>query len=153
MNYFGELRKLVGHRPLLAVGVTVLVLDNENRLLLLRRSDNKCWGPPGGAIELGESIEEAAQRETLEEARLQIGKITFFAVFSGKEQYYCYPNGDQVYIVQIVYVCRDFCGETQLSDEHIEWGWFTLSEMPEDLSPPIKPVIEQFKHSSSLLSI
>jgi 8-oxo-dGTP pyrophosphatase MutT (NUDIX family) len=151
MNYLGELRKLLGHRPLLAVGVTILVLDSENHLLLLRRSDDKCWGPPGGSIELGESTEEAAQRETLEEAGLKISDIALFDVFSGKDQYYCYPNGDEVHMIQIVYVCKDFYGEVQISDEHTEWSWFALGEIPEDLSPPIKPVIEKFKRSYSLL--
>ena len=79
MNYLGDLRKLVGHRPLLMVGATVLIVDDENRLLLLKRVDNECWGPPGGAVELGEVVEEAAKRETLEETGLEIGKMTFTA--------------------------------------------------------------------------
>src|ERR1700690_1796458 len=141
MNYLGRLRKLVGHRPLLMVGATVLVLANENRLLLLKRSDNEYWGPPGGAAELGELVEKAARRETLEETGLQIENISLFAVFSGKEQSYCYPNGDEVHIVAIVYICKDFFGEVQLSSEHTEWNWFALSELPEDVSPPIMPII------------
>jgi len=149
MNYLGEPRILVGHRPLLMVGATVLVLDNENRLLLLKRSDNKYWGPPGRAVELGELVEEAAQQETLEETGLQIDNISLFAVFSGKEQYNCYPNGDDVHIVAIVYISKDFFGEIQLSTEHTEWNWFALSEMSEDVSPPIKPIIDRFKSSSS----
>lgn len=143
-SYLEELRKFVGHRPLLMVGATVLVLDKENRLLLLKRSDNKYWGPPGGATELGESVEETARREAFEEAGLKIENISLFNVFSGKEQYYRYPSGDEVHIVTIVYICKDFCGEIQLSNEHIEWGWFALSEMPEELSPPIKPIIRKF---------
>lgn len=146
-SYLGELRGLVGHRPLLMVGATVLILDKENRLLLLKRSDNKYWGPPGGATELGESIEETARREAFEEAGLKIENISLFNVFSGKEQYYRYPNGDEVHIVAIVYVCQDFCGEIQLSDEHTEWCWFSLSKMPEEMSPVVKPIIEQFKRS------
>jgi ADP-ribose pyrophosphatase YjhB (NUDIX family) len=151
MSYLGELRKLVGHLPLLMVGATVLVLDQDRRLLLLKRSDNQNWGPPGGAVELGELIEETARRETFEETGLKINAITLFNVFSGKEQYYCYPNGDEVHIVAIVYVCKNFYGEIRLSEEHTEWGWFALSEISEDLSPPIKPIIEQFKQSSGRL--
>jgi ADP-ribose pyrophosphatase YjhB (NUDIX family) len=62
MDYLLELRKYVGHRPLLMVGATVFVFDEEDRLLLLKRRDNKCWGPPGGAVEPGEVVEEAAKR-------------------------------------------------------------------------------------------
>ena len=148
MNYLGELRKLVGHRPLLMVGATVLVLDKDNRLLLLKRSDNKYWGPPGGAIELGETVEETARREVFEETGLKIVDSSLFKVFSGKEQYYRYPNGDEVYIVAIVYICKEFSGEIQLSSEHTEWGWFALSELPDEISPPVKPIIEEFEQIS-----
>lgn len=153
MNYFDELRKLVGHRPLLMVGATVLVLDKEDRLLLLKRSDNNNWGPPGGAMEPGELIEETARREILEETGLQISAISLFAIFSGPEQYYRYPNGDEVHIVAIVYISRDVCGDIRLSNEHTEWGWFTLSEIPEDLSPPIRPIIEQYRRAFSKIEV
>jgi 8-oxo-dGTP pyrophosphatase MutT (NUDIX family) len=149
MNYLEELRKLVGHRPLLMVGATVLILDGENRMLLLKRTDNQCWGPPGGAVEPGEVVESAAKRETLEETGLKIGEMTLFDVFSGREQFYRYPNGDEVHVVAIVYLCRDFCGEFRLSSEHIESRWFMLSEIPEALSPPIIPIIEKFTSSPS----
>jgi len=148
MNYLGELRKPVGHRPLLTVGATVPVADPENRLLLLKRSDDNYGGPPGGATEPGESLEETARREVFEEAGLKIENIVLSNVFSGKEQEYRYPNGDKVHIVTVVYPCRDFSGEVQLSNEHIESGWFGLSEMPEGVSPVIKPIFEQFKKSS-----
>ena len=153
MNYLGELRKLVGHRPLLMVGATVLIMDNENRLLLLKRVDNEFWGPPGGAVELGEVVEEAAKRETFEETGLEICKMALLGIFSDPEQFYRYPSGDEVYNVTIVYLCREAYGKVHLSSEHTEWHWFALSEIPEDLSPPIKPIIEQFKRSSSLLDI
>src|SRR5512143_1537159 len=129
MSYLSELREFVGHRPLLMVGATVLVFDRQNRLLLLKRVDNRCWGPPGGAVEPGEIVEEAAARETLEETGLQLDRLSLFDVFSGEEQFYRYPNGDEVHNVTIVYECRDFSGEVQLSNEHTEWGWFSLEEM------------------------
>jgi hypothetical protein len=33
----------------------------------------------------------------------------------------------------------------KVNDEHTEWRWFEVGQIPEDISPPIKPVIEQFK--------
>ena len=150
MNYLEELRRLVGHRPLLMVGATVLILDRENRLLLLKRVDNLCWGPPGGSLELGEVVESAAKRETLEETGLEVRNLTLLNVFSGPDQFYRYPNGDEVNVVAVVYLCKDFQGEVRLSDEHTESRWFMLSEIPVDLSPPIKPIIEYFQRSSSV---
>src|SRR5664280_453363 len=97
MNYIQSLRQYIGHRPILMVGAAILIVNNENRLLLLERSDSSCWGPPGGAVELGEEVEAAARRETLEETGLEIGGMELFGVFSGPQLYYRYPNGDEVY--------------------------------------------------------
>jgi hypothetical protein len=49
-----SLRQHIGHAPILMVGAAILILDNQNRLLLMKRSDSVCWGPPGGATEPGE---------------------------------------------------------------------------------------------------
>ena len=145
MDYILQLRQYIGHRPILLVGAAVLVLDEKNRLLMMKRSDIKCWGIPGGGMEPGELIEDVAKREALEETNLEIGEMSLFGVFSGPELYYKYPNGDEVYNVSIVYMPRDWCGEIKLNHEHTEWKWFAASDIPEDISPPIKPVIEQFK--------
>jgi 8-oxo-dGTP pyrophosphatase MutT (NUDIX family) len=153
MDYILQLRQLIGHRPILMVGAAVLLVDSENRLLLMKRSDSGCWGPPGGGTEPGERVEAAAKRETLEETGLQIGEMSLFGVFSGPELYYKYPNGDEVYNVTIVYLSHDFesgSGQTRISldHEHTTWGWFATADIPENISPPMKPTIEQFKRIS-----
>lgn len=153
MNYLEGLRKYIGHRPLLMVGATVLILDNENRLLLLKRVDNEAWGPPGGAVEPVELVEEAARRETLEETGLVLGELVLFNVFSGPEQYYCYPNGDEVYNITIVYLCHDTFEKVQLSEEHTEWRYFPLNDIPTPLSPPIVPIIKKFEENFCLSEV
>lgn len=147
MDYILQLRQYVGHRPILMVGAAILVVDSGNRLLLMKRSDSATWGTPGGSTEPGERVEEAARREALEETALEIGEMSLFGVFSGPELYYVYPNGDEVYNVTIVYLSRDFSGEIEINDEHTEFRWFPLAEIPADISPPMIPVIEQFKRS------
>jgi len=149
VDYILQLRKYIGHRPILMVGAAILVVDDQSRLLLMKRSDSGCWGPPGGAVEPGEVVEDAALRETLEETNLVIEDMTLFGVFSGMELYYKYPNGDEVYNVTIVYLSRKWSGAVQINDEHVEWKWFDGNEIPEDISPPIKPVIEKFKKEMS----
>lgn len=147
MDYILQLRKFIGHRPILMVGAAILILDEMDRLLMMKRSDSGCWGLPGGATEPGEVVEDAAKRETFEEVHLEVGEMSLFSVFSGPELYYKYPNGDEVYNVTIIYTSRDWRGEIQLNDEHTEWRWFAAYEIPDDVSPPIKPVIDQFKKS------
>src|SRR5690349_7511712 len=147
MDYILQLRQYIGHRPILMVGAATLVLDEQGRLLLMKRSDNGCWGPPGGATEPSEVVEEAAKRETLEETGLEIEEMSLFGVFSGPELYYKYPNGDEVYNVTVMYLSHDWHGEVKLNDEHTEWCWFAAKEIPEEFSPPIKPILERFKLS------
>jgi ADP-ribose pyrophosphatase YjhB (NUDIX family) len=145
MDYILQLRQYIGHRPILLVGAAIFILDEQDRLLLMKRSDNECWGLPGGATDPGEVIEDAAKREALEETNLEIGEMSLFGVFSGPALYYKYPNGDEVYNVSIMYMSRDWSGEVRLNDEHSEWRWFAAGEIPEDVSPPIKPILEEFK--------
>jgi 8-oxo-dGTP pyrophosphatase MutT (NUDIX family) len=149
MDYILQLRQFIGHRPVLMVGAAILILDEQKRLLMMKRSDSGSWGIPGGATEPGEVVEDAARRETFEETNLQIIKMSLFGVFSGPELYYRYPNGDEVYNVTIMYLSHDWRGEIKLNGEHTEWRWFSAGDIPEDLSPPIKPIIKQFKSSFS----
>jgi 8-oxo-dGTP pyrophosphatase MutT (NUDIX family) len=67
MGYMRELRALVGSRPLIAVGADVLVLRGEAEMLLQLRRDGRYWSLPGGALEPGESLEDAARRELRED--------------------------------------------------------------------------------------
>ena len=71
-NYVSELRRLVGSRPLLLVAAGVVVRASYGAILLQRRTDDGLWGLPGGALEPGDSLEEAARRELLEETGLVV---------------------------------------------------------------------------------
>jgi 8-oxo-dGTP pyrophosphatase MutT (NUDIX family) len=145
MDYILQLRQYIGHRPIVMVGAAILVVDGSNRLLMMKRSDSGCWGIPGGSLEPAEVVESAAKRETLEETNIEVGEMSLFGVFSGPELFYKYPNGDEVYNVIIVYLSRNWSGEVKLNEEHTEWRWFAAHEIPENISPPITPLIEQFK--------
>lgn len=141
-GYIMGLREIVGHRPLLQVGASVIVEDAQGRVLLQKRADNHCWGYAGGSVELDEVVEEAAKRELLEETGLIAQKLELFGVFSGKELHYIYPNNDEVSNVDIVYICREYTGELQCLDgESEELVFFYPDALPEPLMPPIvKPL-------------
>ena len=144
MDYMRQLRQMVGNFPLVMVGAGVLVLDAQGRLLLLRRTDNECWGIPGGALEPGETLEVTARRETLEETGLHLPDLELFGVFSGPELYYQYPNGDQVHNVSIIYLARAVQGEISLNaEEHSAWQFFDPQALPAEISPPILPILRQ----------
>lgn len=134
MNYVTELRKLVGHRPLILPGSVVLILNDHNELLLQHRADGS-WGLPGGIMELGESLEETARREVKEETGLDVGNLKLLNVFSGKDYYLKVPNGDELYSVTAVYVTNEVNGTIQIdNDESIDVQYFKLDELPKNLT-------------------
>ncbi|NHN35524.1 NUDIX hydrolase [Paenibacillus agricola] len=144
MGYIMELRKLVGSRPLIMTGACVLLCSNQ-RLLLQRRTDNGLWALPGGSMEPGETLEEVAKRELFEETGLEARSLELFHMFSGKELYYKYPHGDEVYNVVSAYVCSDFAGVLKEDGIEVqELRFFNYGEIPVELSPPDKPVIKKF---------
>ena len=148
MGYIMDLRKLVGHSPLMQVGASVIVEDERGRVLLQLRSDNHCWGYCGGSVDLGEEVEAAAKRELYEETGLVANSLSLFGVFSGKDTHYVYPNGDEVYNIDIVYICKDYCGDpVPQKGEVDELKFFELSELPENISPPIIKPIEAYVRS------
>ena len=124
-GYIMDLRKIVGHRTLLQVGASVIVEDEQGRVLLQKRTDNHCWGYPGGSTELDERVEDAAARE-------------LFGVFSGKELHYIYPNGDEVSNVDIVFICTAYSGVLRQDKEETEaLAVFEPGKLPENRSPPV----------------
>ncbi len=142
MGYIMDLRKVVGTRPLIAAGSCVLLMDGTDRLLLQLRKDNGCWGLPGGSLEPGESLESTALRELKEETGFHADDLSFFKVYSGKELYYKYPHGDEVYNVIAAYICTEYHG-TAVPDpeEAVQVEFFPMEQLPENISPPDKIVI------------
>ncbi len=132
MSYITDLRALVGRRPVILPGSTVLILDAQNRVLLQHRTDTKTWGTIGGSTELGDSLEETAIREALEEADITILGLEFLGMLSGKKYFFEYPNGDQIYNVAAIYVSRNWTG-TPKADllEGTEVRFFALNNLPE----------------------
>jgi len=142
-DYVKNIRKYIGHERLLMVGASVII-HKDGKLLLQKRRDNGCWGIHGGGTELGETIEETAKRELLEETGLVANDLELMGVFSGKELFYTYPNGDMVAIVCVAYLCEDFSGEMLLqTDETVDLRWFEYDDLPENISPPAIPILER----------
>ena len=106
MGYIMDLRKVLGHRPIIIPGAAVLFANEKNEILLHERADNHYWGYPGGSMELGESFEECAKREAFEESGLIADKLEFLDLESGESTHYIYPHGDEIYVAGVLYLCR-----------------------------------------------
>ena len=133
MGYIMDLRAYVGHRPLIQVGATVIVEDGQGRILLQVRMDNHAWEcSAAGSMEPGESAEDTARRELLEETGLTARTLELYATYTGPEEYAVYPNGDEVYNVEFAYRCRDWTGTLKRQEDEVEeLRFFALDELPE----------------------
>lgn len=144
-DYIKWLRSFVGHAPILQCGAGVIVENHKGQILLIKRTDNGCWGYAGGAVEPGERVEAAASRELFEETGLISDELELFSVFSGEDNRYTYPNGDQVYNVDIVYICRNYHGDIKVDmAEASEAGFFDIDNLPENISPPLVVPINKY---------
>ena len=146
MEYIFEIRKKWGHDPIILTGAGVILVNNRNEILLGKRADNGYWAYPAGSMELGESFEECARRETQEESGLLCGRLELLMLRSGKDTYYEYPNQDKVYFAGAVYICFEYSGEMKVQEEEvIEQAFFPLDALPDNLSPGTAEVIERVR--------
>ncbi len=146
-NYMLELRKLVGQIPLIQCGTCVIISD-KNKILMQLRTDNKKWGLPGGSIELGEKVEEAAIREVKEETGLSVclNDLKLFGVFSGERLHYIYPNGDEVYNIVNVFITGVYRGQLQIdNDETSSLKFFDINKVPIEINPPDIEIIKKYR--------
>lgn len=145
MGYIMDLRKTVGHKPLFMPCGGVMLFNEKQQILLQKRRDNGYWGCPAGAMELGETCEEAAIREVYEETGLLCRKLEFFTLLSGEEMHYIYPNEDEVYSVEAVYTCHEYEGKLRgQGEEVLELQFFDPDSLPSPMVPFHEKVIRQY---------
>ena len=146
MGYIMNLRKYVGHEPLIGLGATTLVFNDKNELLLNLRADTNTWGIPGGSMELYETIEETAIRELKEECGITAEKLELVAVLSGKEYYFEYPNGDKMCTVIVLFKVMNYSGDVKVSDsESKQLKFFPLDNLP-NMESRAKAIVDKIKN-------
>ena len=137
-------------------GVGVVITDNNGRILLERRSDNGMWGLPGGGIDAGESITEAAIREVKEETGLDVRITGLIGVYSDPSEgrIVTYPdNGDVVHLVDTVLKAEIMTGELVLSGESLELQFFSPNSLPTVIVPPaVKPLMHYLEGEKSKIN-
>ena len=85
------------------------------------------------------------------ETGLEIGEMLLFKVFAGKEFFYEYPNGDQVFSVCPVYITNDVHGKLHPDgEEGSEVRFFPIHDLPSDMLPQVKMIIDGFLKSRGM---
>lgn len=148
MNYILNLRKYVGHEPLIGLGATTLVFNDRKEILLNLRSDTNSWGIPGGSMELYETIEETAVRELKEETGISADKLELVSVLSGKDYYFEYPNGDKMCTVIVLFKVINYTGQLHINDnESKQLKFFALNNLPA-MEQRAKAIIDKINNGS-----
>lgn len=142
-SYVEYIRKFVGSCPIILTGASVIVRNSQRHVLFQQRSDNGLWSLPGGMLEMGESLEEAAKREVMEEVGIVVTQLSLIGIVSGKGCQYVYPNGDEVWNVTTVFESEPTTQVPTAKDEttNVAWGSFNASEFT--FSPPTASAIFQ----------
>ena len=121
-----------------------IIFNEEDKVLLVqRRFPPLMWGPPAGFPDSNESPAETIEREVFEETGISCEVMAPMGDFD-------YPESNARLLI---YVGMYVFGKLRCSYESKNVGWFSLDELPEDLSPPkeiIEKAFELYKISQSI---
>ena len=107
--------------PRHSVSISGIVTDDHGRALLIQRRDNHHWEPPGGVLELGETIYDGLRREVREETGLDIEPVALTGIYKNM------PRG----IIALVFRCEITGGDLATTDEVAAFRWATGADVAE----------------------
>jgi 8-oxo-dGTP diphosphatase len=107
--------------PKHSVSVAAAVVRGDGRVLAIQRRDNAHWEPPGGVLELGETIEDGLRREVREETGIEVEVEGVSGIYKNMERG----------IVALVFRCRPARGEPGPTREALAVDWLDGDEVAE----------------------
>lgn len=112
--------------------VNVVVTNEAGEVLLIRRSDNDNWAVPGGAVDLGESVAQAAVRETQEESGIDCQITGVIGIYSDPKHVILYTsNGEVRQEFSILLTATATGGQPTPSSESSDVRWVKVGELTE----------------------
>ncbi|HET9999347.1 MAG TPA: NUDIX domain-containing protein [Ktedonobacteraceae bacterium] len=119
---------------------SAVVVNDEGKILLQRRSDNNLWALPGGTMEIGESIGETVIREVKEETGFDVQPAYIVGIYSDPKHIIAFTDGEVRQQFSICFACSILGGHLQVSNESYEVR-FVLPQEIEQLN--MHPSIHQ----------
>jgi 8-oxo-dGTP diphosphatase len=110
--------------PRHSVSVAAAIVRDDGRVLAIRRRDNGRWEPPGGILELNETIEDGLKREVHEETGLDVEIDRLTGVYKNMTQR----------IVALVFRCHPTNGTPRPTAEASEAAWLTRDDVRRRMS-------------------
>jgi 8-oxo-dGTP diphosphatase len=137
------MRAFIGSQLFIGVGAIVAVVREDGRILLTHRTDDGEWDLPGGYMDLGENVAQAAARETHEETGLEVEPTRLLGIHSPTEPW-IYPNGDMVQSLVAIFRARVVGGRLRADQvEASSVEWFTPEEILKAKSHPAYARLKQ----------
>lgn len=115
----------------LVVGVSAVVVDDEGRILLQKRTDNGLWALPGGGMDLTESVPQAAVREVKEETGYNVEVSGMVGLYTDARHIIAYSDGEVRRQFNICLTARVVGGALTISDESTDVRWVSPDEIEE----------------------
>jgi ADP-ribose pyrophosphatase YjhB (NUDIX family) len=124
---------------------TAVVTDARERIVLIRRRDNDLWALPGGAMELGESIVDAAVREVKEETGLDVEITGLVGVYTNPHHVMAYTDGEVRQQFSLCFTTRHLGGELQTDSESTDIAWISPEHLASlDMHPSMLLRIQHY---------
>lgn len=129
-DYIKWIRSKVGHDTIILNFSCACITNERGEILLQKRSDKEeLWGLPGGAVEIGESIEEAMIREVKEETGLDVTVEHLIGFYS--KYFTTYPNGDSAQSICYLFKCNVISGDLVVDNkETFDLRFFDKNNIP-----------------------
>lgn len=147
MDYFAKIRQLAGKEKIILASAAGAVIQNGRILLVRRHNLSRTWGIPGGVQELGETIQETAHREVLEEVGLDLVPSELIGVYSGPEWDIELEDGGGFQQLTLFFQMVGELDEITLqASELAEWGFFAPDELPGNMMPCCRQKVLDWFH-------
>lgn len=118
------------------IGVRMLLIDNE-KVLLVKHTYQSGWYTIGGGVEPGEAPQQAMLRELKEEVGITlISSLQLFSVYYSRNE----KRDDYI----IFYIGQGGIQEPVSSSEIADYQWFSMDQLPEDISPATYKRIQEY---------